>query len=610
MHPHLKAWLDRDPDPETRQELEDLWRQKRHTELEARFGHRIAFGTAGLRALMGAGPSRMNRLIVRETTMGLAAVLGRDIPQAPERGVVVGYDGRHRSRLFAEDACQILMIQGFRVALFDRPVPTPLVGFCVRQRRAAAGLVITASHNPGAYNGLKIYWAEGAQIAPPLDRLLAQAIDHAAQSPLPSLPDFFDLGGLIEEGRFESLGDRQEADYLEALFAQTHLQQLQATGRSSQHSHNSRLKCPSPLAHLPLKLAYTALHGVGSRLTHAALAQLDGVTLEEVSSQRLPNGDFPNLPNPNPEDPQSLKELLALARTCQADLALAHDPDADRLAVAVRLEGANPSYQILTGDEIGLILASACLELNIENAVVATTLVSSTLLGKMAQEAGVHYFETLAGFKWLAQGMQQAQKRGQTLVLAYEEALGFALGDLLYDKDGIGALIAFVLVWARDCQQGQWPLERLHTVYCRHGHHATGQWTEQTTAATPHLWAERLRQSPPTHVAGRQVLAISDLLKGTEIREAESPNAQANPYSGWPTSDVLICTLASDPNQETGGARIMVRPSGTEPKIKYYYEVTTPVAADMSLAKAEHLGQMHLKTLMSAHRAEVLSASK
>ena len=564
MDADITAWLARDPDAVTRGELEALVTAADHAALAERFAGRLGFGTAGLRGILGAGPSRMNRLVVQETSAGLGAYLRTQVPDACQRGVVIGFDGRHNSRIFAADTAQVLAALGFQVALFEHEEPTPVIGYTVRDRRAAAGVVITASHNPPAYNGYKVYWENGAQIIPPHDRGIATAIDAAAQLPLPS--PLRPLPELAAAGQLERLGAAQEQRYLDAI------------GTLSIHRRDP--------ARAHLILAYTPLHGVGARLTEAALARAGFTQVHTVASQRQPDGDFPTVRFPNPEEPGSMDAVLALAAQVGADLAFANDPDADRLAVAVRR--ADGSYRNLSGDEIGILLAADRLERAPARAVVATTIVSSRLLARMAQAHGVHYFETLTGFKWLANGCLRAAEAGMVPLIAYEEALGYAIGDVVWDKDGISALLAFAEYAAACAAAGSHPLARLDTLYRTHGLSLTAQWTKHLPASNAHPWSTLLRRHPPTQMGGRAIVSYRDLLQP----EAGVP---AHPL---PSSDVLIYSLAGD-------ARIIVRPSGTEPKIKCYYEICASSTVDEPLQQVETRARAELATLMDHHRREM-----
>ncbi|MEE8410787.1 MAG: phospho-sugar mutase, partial [Myxococcota bacterium] len=399
MDPRIKAWLVRDPDEKTRSELEALVDTGQRDEIERRFESRLAFGTAGLRGLLGAGPSRMNRLVVRETTAGLAAYLLDTLPNAATMGVVVGFDGRHKSHVFAEDTACVLAARGIRVHLFERDIPTPVCAFAVAHLGAAAAIVITASHNPPAYNGYKVYWHNGAQIIPPHDSGIAAAIDRAARLDIPWCEP--------AEARGRGLIKTVGADLIEAY--------LSAIGDLSIHE--------SKAGRGDLRIAYTPLHGVGARVAEVALRRAGFTNAQTAASQRDPDPDFPTVSFPNPEEPGAMDEVIALARKTEAALAVANDPDADRFAVAART--VDGDYQMLSGDDVGILLGANFIAKAPPRSVVATTIVSSRLLGIMARARGVGYYETLTGFKWIAAGGFAREAKGDRFLFGYEEALGY-----------------------------------------------------------------------------------------------------------------------------------------------------------------------------------------
>ncbi len=328
----VSDWLERDPDPETQAELEHLVAAGDTEEIERRFSGRLEFGTAGIRGVLGAGPMRMNRLVVRETTAGLGAYLLQEIPGADDRGVVVGYDGRRKSRVFAEDAAGVLVGMGLRVFLTRREQPTPICSFAVKDLGAAGGIVITASHNPPEYNGYKVYWQNGAQIVPPHDTGIAARVEGQNDQPVLWMdPDEAKEKGLIVLLR----GDLVER-YLDGL-------------------EGSSIHRPDPLRG-ELGIAYTPLHGVAAQVAERALARAGFKRVYTVESQREPDAAFPSLRFPNPEEPGAMDAVLALAKKKTAELAFANDPDGDRLAVAVRTPTG--TYRMLTGDQLGVLLVS------------------------------------------------------------------------------------------------------------------------------------------------------------------------------------------------------------------------------------------------------------
>jgi phosphomannomutase len=569
MDARVQTWLTRDPDPDTRQELQELVNRGDDAEIEARFAARLAFGTAGLRGLLGAGPGRMNRLVVRETTAGLATYLLSQTPDAAERGVVVGFDGRRGSRIFAEDVASVLGAMGIQVHLFDREVPTPVAGFAVRTMKAAAGVVITASHNPPQYNGYKVYWGNGAQIIAPHDAGIAAAIERASQQSLP----WQDPAALRRQGLIASLGDKTENGYLDGVSRLSVHREVPVAARAA------------------VSIAYTPLHGVGARMAEAALARAGFEKVFTVAAQREPDGAFPTVRFPNPEEPGSMDAVLALAEEKKALLACANDPDADRLAVAVRTPRG--PYRQLSGDEVGILLGDDLLRRAPKNAVVATTIVSSRLLGRMATKRGVGYFETLTGFKWIANGGLEQAARGHKLVFGYEEALGYTIGDLVWDKDGVSALVAFAELTAACHEDGISLVDRLEAIYREHGLSLTGQRTLALEPGAGPPLGERLRANLPESIAGRAIESVSDLREGVQTFR----DGRRDP-THLPRADVLVFALQGD-------ERVIVRPSGTEPKMKCYYEVSESIPTHEPFEQAEVRVRARLLQLMEAHQREI-----
>jgi len=572
MDARVAAWLARDPDPSTRAALEAAARAGDTAELERAFAGRLAFGTAGLRGVLGPGPARMNRLVVRETTAGLAAYLLAQVPGAQQRGVVVGYDGRVLSRELAQDTASVLAARGIVAHLFTREAPTPLCAFAVRELGAAAGVVVTASHNPPEYNGYKVYWGNGAQIIPPHDSGIAAAIDEAARRDVPWIElDIARARGLVRE-----LGDEMTERYLAGVAGLSVHSRGDARGR--------------------LRLAYTPLHGVGARVAEEALRRAGFERVSTVASQREPDGRFPTVRFPNPEEPGAMDAVLALAAETQAELAVANDPDADRFAAAVRTPGG---YRMLTGNEIGVLLGADRLEHAAPGDLVVTTIVSSRLLGVMARAKGAAYAETLTGFKWIANVGLERETRGERFVFGYEEALGYTLGGLVRDKDGISALVGFAELAASLAERGDTVLTLLERIARQHGLYVSGQ---KSLALAPGRAGpgigDRLRGAPPSRVGGRRVTRVTDVLAGT-WRDADGSTG----VTGLPPSDVLVYALEGD-------ARVIVRPSGTEPKLKCYYELRETVTTSEVMPAAEARAQAALAALMATHQAELAALER
>ncbi|WP_214111326.1 phospho-sugar mutase [Acrocarpospora catenulata] len=515
-----KDWLAQDPDPATRAELTALLDDQ--AALRDRFGAKLEFGTAGLRGELGAGPNRMNRVTVMRAAAGLAAVLG------PGRLVVVGFDARHNSDVFAKDTAAVLTGAGLRVALMSDRFPTPVLAFAVRHLGADAGVMVTASHNPPRDNGYKVYWGDGTQIVPPVDEEISRAIDAVGR--VDELP----LGDA-----WRTLG---HADIVQPY--------LTAVGGLALGDARE------------LRVAYTPLHGVGGATLAAAFIQAGFKSPMMVGAQVRPDPDFPTVAFPNPEEPGAMDLALELASApaVQADIVLANDPDADRCAVGARLPDGR--FRMLTGDEVGGLIGEHVLRHTSDpDRLVATTIVSSSLLGKIAAEHGVVCRETLTGFKWI-------MKAGPGLVYGYEEALGYSVGSdaglPVHDKDGIGAALTIGAIAAQARRDGRTLIDLLDDQARRYGLHATAQLSARVADLSEITRAmDRLRAAPPAELGGRTVESAEDLATGS---------------AELPPTDGLRYRLS-------GGARIVVRPSGTEPKLKCYLEVVVPVTGEVAQAR-------------------------
>jgi phosphomannomutase len=518
-----EEWLEQDPDAETRAELRALLDDPEA--LAARFGAKLEFGTAGLRGELGAGPNRMNRVTVMRAAAGLASVLTSREDLAASTGglsVVIGYDARHKSDVFAEDSAAVLAGAGITVHLMPRALPTPVLAYAVRHLGCAAGIMVTASHNPPRDNGYKIYWEDGAQIIPPLDEEISAAIDAV--------------------GRVDELLRGADWRILDEAIVEAYLRSL---------------------ARLPLgtrrdvTVAYTPLHGVGGEVLRRAFDWCGFPAPDVVAEQFTPDPDFPTVSFPNPEEPGAMDLALALGK--DRDLVIANDPDADRCAVAA-------GGRMLTGDEAGGLLAEYVLShTDGVDRLVATTIVSSSLLSKIAAAHGVRYAETLTGFKWI---MKAGTDRDR-LVYGYEEALGYSVGGddglPVHDKDGIGAALAVAAMAASAKAEGRTLLDLLEDQARRYGLHATAQLSVRVDDLSVITGAmTRLREAPPAELAGRAVTSVEDLAPGVGC---------------LPPADVLRLRLS-------GGGRVIVRPSGTEPKLKCYLEVVVPVTGDADEARA------------------------
>ena len=557
LQAQVDAWLADDPDERDRAELTALAADDSpaaREELADRFGGRLEFGTAGLRGAVAAGPNRMNRAVVRGTTAALARwLLGRR-RDAAQAGVVIGCDARHRSDEFAEEAAAVLAGAGLQVHLLPKRQPTPLLAFAVRHLSAAAGIMITASHNPPADNGYKLYLDDGAQIIPPADAEIEAAIGRVG--PLAQIPLAAADSPLISRP-----GDEIARAYLDAVCAVS----------------------PAPSGAAWLRFVYTPLHGVAGPIALRAFEQAGFTEPDLVTAQAEPDPDFPTVAFPNPEEPGALDLALAQARRSGADLVIANDPDGDRLAVAVPDPEVTGGWRTLTGDQVGALLGSYLLaragsDPQPENRLVVTTIVSSTLLSRIAAAAGAQYARTLTGFKWIVRAGEQ--RPDTRYILGYEEALGYAVGDVVRDKDGIGAALAVLGLAAQARSKGESLQDAYDALEAEHGVHLTAQLTVATSAPLDIM--ARLRAASPRDLGGATVFSTDDLTGGT-----------------WelPSADVLIYHLS--------GARVVIRPSGTEPKIKAYLEVVEPLIGGR-LEEARLAARKRLDPLRDAVR-EILA---
>ena len=515
VHDDARAWLAIDPDPETRAEVERLLESGDDAGLAARFGERLTFGTAGLRGAIGAGPNRMNRVVVQQTSAGLAAFL-RGRSERPT--AVVGYDGRRNSRVFAEDAAAVLAAAGVETVLLPRALPTPVLAFAVRDLGADGGVMITASHNPADDNGYKLYLGgadAGSQLVSPADSAVLAEIDAVvATGALPA--------------RAADV-PRAPEDVVERYAAAT-AAVATATG--------------------DLPWVYTPLHGVGLETVRAVLAAAGLPAPHVVAEQAEPDPAFPTAPFPNPEEPGTLDLAFALARSTGARLILANDPDADRLAVAVPDAGAEPGWRRLTGNDVGLLLGwRTALSATAAGGTLACSVVSTPGLARIAARFGFLHAETLTGFKWIS--------RAPALLFGFEEALGYLVDpEVVRDKDGVSALVALLSTAIELDAEGRTVAGLLAEIEEAIGRFDSAQVSlrVQDLADIDRLMA-RLREEPPAEIGGLAVVSTDDLLAGGDL----------------PPTDALRYRLAGD-------ARVVVRPSGTEPKLKVYVDVVSDAA--------------------------------
>lgn len=519
-----RAWLRQDPDPETRDELAALITRaaagdaSAEAELEDRFASRLAFGTAGLRGPLGAGSNRMNRVLVAQAAAGFAAYLrrraGTGVPT-----VVIGYDGRRNSRVFAVDSAELFAGAGLRAILLPRMLPTPVLAFAVRHLGADAGVMVTASHNPPNDNGYKVYLGgddQGSQIVSPADAEIAAEIQRVA--------DHRDIGSLHRSDSYEVASE----DVIDAYVAATAAVAI------------------APSAAREMSWVYTAMHGVGWDTFRRTLREAGYPQPAVVEEQLWPDPRFRTVAFPNPEEPGAMDLSFAKAREVRADFVLAHDPDADRLAVAIPDETAPGGWRPLTGNEIGLLLGARAARAaqGDAGASLACSLVSSPGLAAIAAHHGMGFHETLTGFKWIS--------RAPGLVFGFEEALGYLVNpDTVRDKDGLSAAIAVLGLAAEARERGITLADLVTELGDTYGYFASSQVAVRVSEVS--VIGDimlSLRTLPPTQIGSQAITSAEDLL-------APAPDG--------PSGDVLRYRFAD-------GSRVIVRPSGTEPKLKVYID--------------------------------------
>jgi phosphomannomutase len=571
----VEAWAAQDPDPETRAELLLLLQNGDEAALRDSFDHPLTFGTAGLRGALGPGPGRMNRELVRKTTAGLARfLLGNDGHAGPP-ALVVGHDARHRSAEFAEDTARVAAASGLRVRRFETALPTPVTAFAVRHLGAAAGVMITASHNPALDNGYKVYMGDGAQVAPPQDAAIAAA---AESTPVPdeAVPSGLseNLPSGLSENLPSGLSENLPSGLSENLVVDIDEDELLGAYR------RAVLAVLSPAGPRRLRSVYSPLHGVGGAVLPALFEEAGFEPPAEVAPQARPDPDFPTAPFPNPEEPGVLDLALAEAERLRADVVLVNDPDADRLAVAVPHRRGD-GFRVLSGDELGMLIGDHLISTSTgADRLVATTIVSSSMLSGLARTSGVAYAETLTGFKWLVRAA--ALRPGHRLLFAYEEALGYAVSPAVADKDGLSAALVVADMAARARQEGRSLLDRWDELEMALGVHATTQSSVRLpgSAAADEMveLMARWRAKPPERLGALAVTRVRDLSRG----EGELP-----------PSNVLVFQLGTD-------GRVVLRPSGTEPKLKVYYEATTGPSSPEELAGARRVAQARLGQMRQA----------
>ncbi|WP_313813262.1 phospho-sugar mutase [Glutamicibacter sp.] len=539
-------WAEQDPDQATQDELGALIIRAQEgdeaavTDLDDRFSGVLEFGTAGLRAELGAGPMRMNRMVVLRTARGIARFLSAEANGKYQPRVVIGYDARYNSDVFARDSAAVFHAAGFEVLLMPAALPTPVLAWAVRRFEAEAGIMVTASHNPPKDNGYKVYvggrvaqeTGRGAQIVSPIDAMISVLIDPDEH--IDSIPRSV-TGWSVLPGAGEA-GD-VEAEYLAAIHPVV----------AEQGADREKLR-----------VVVSAMHGVGGHTMKQALLDAGFSDIHMVAEQEEPDPDFPTVKFPNPEEPGAIDLSLTLARAVGADLVIANDPDADRCAAAINDNG---EWRMLRGDEVGWLLGDLLSRTLPEGKVLANSIVSSRMLAAIAKDAGRQHEETLTGFKWIS--------RVENLGFGYEEALGYCVApELVRDKDGISAGLMLADLAATLKAEGSSIARRLDVLAVKHGVHVTDQLSLRfTDLAKIAALMDKVRTDPPVHLGGSAISEVTDLSQGSE---------------NLPATDAIVLHTFS-------GDRVIIRPSGTEPKLKCYLETIEPVGEPSELPNSRRI---------------------
>ncbi|GAA5346131.1 phospho-sugar mutase [Planifilum fimeticola] len=549
MNEHYRRWMEfEDLDPALKSELASLTDEE---EILDRFDGHLTFGTAGLRGKIGAGTNRMNRYTIRRATEGFARYLLKCADNPRRKGIAIAYDSRRFSRTFAEEAAGVLANHGIPVRLFRKMRPTPVLSFAVRHLKAAGGIMITASHNPPEYNGYKVYGPDGGQIPPRTSRLILEEILRVRDElSIPAMP----LEDGLASGLIRLLGEELDQDY------HRHLR-----GISLQPGTGKRIGDS-------LRIVYTPLHGTGSGPVRRALSEWGFSRVFTVAEQEVPDPDFPTVSTPNPEEAQAFRLALERAQEVDADLAVATDPDADRLGLAVKQPSGR--WSLLTGNQVGALLLHYILSQRKakedlpENGVVIQSIVTSDFGRSIAASYGVATVETLTGFKYIGEKIGEYERSGtHEFLFGYEESCGYLIGAFVRDKDAVQAAALTCEMAAFHRLEGRSLWEVLEELYRVHGHYResvlpvtlNGNEGRKTVA----LILDRLRHAPPQQIGDIGVAEIKDYARGID---------------GLPPAEVIKCLLAD-------GSWVAVRPSGTEPKMKWYLNAVDrdPATADEKL---------------------------
>jgi phosphoglucomutase len=563
-----QKWSEEPFDEDTRQEIRDLLNRNDEKELTDRFYKELEFGTGGMRGVMGAGTNRMNTYTVGKATQGLADYLIHTYNDARERGVSIACDSRNNSGFFSREVARVLAGNGIKVYIYPQLRPTPLLSFTVRHFGNRAGIVITASHNPKEYNGYKVYAPDGAQVTSPEDAKIVEFVQKVDISEDVKRIDY-DEG--LRKGLIKELDESIEREYLDrvdelALKIRKGIEkELLKVGRD-------------------IKVVYTPLHGTGITLVPEALKKIEGAVILCEKEQSVPDGNFTTTPSPNPEETEALSRAIDYAKQEKADMVIATDPDCDRMGLAVPDE--NGEFVPVNGNQIGCLLADLIAKsyrnsgLMPKNPVLISTIVSTELAREIAGEYGVEIINVLTGFKFIGALMGEMEKKGKKeSIFGFEESYGYLAGTFVRDKDGvIAALLALMLLKYAISEHGSF-LGYLYSVFRKFGMYLEYQksFALKGAAGAEKIKAlmEALREDPPGKISGSEVIVIKDYL----TRKLIKPGTGEEEFSGLPVSNVLQFFTADD-------VKVSVRPSGTEPKIKFYFGLKVPVSGSIEETRA------------------------
>ncbi|MGL4561756.1 MAG: phospho-sugar mutase [Brevinema sp.] len=539
-----KEWTSIEYDPETRAEIQILLDQNNEEELTDRFWRELEFGTGGLRGIRGAGTNRMNIYNIKKVTQGLANYLKNTGNK--NKGVVIGRDSRIFSLEFAKAAAAVLVANQIPVYFFKDLCPTPILSFAIRTIGAQAGIMNTASHNPKEYNGYKVFWDNGGQVIPPHDTNMIHEVDH-----IQSLTEVKDLP-------FEEVEQSSLFRYCDEILDEY----INKIKNISRH--------PEICKETDLRILYSPLHGCGYKVTRTLAKAFGFKNFEMFSEQSTPDGNFPSAPYPNPEDPNTMNIGLDYAKKQGADLFVATDPDADRLGVGYKTSKGD--YKLLNGNQIGALFTYYLLNHDVpKNSVLITTIVTTPLIKKIADNHQIEYQEVLTGFKWIAHIQQELHDQNKHFVFGFEESHGYNSSNMVYDKDGVSSAVLFAELVAYYKKQGKYLDEILLEISKKYGYYKESQVSLTLPGASGvtkiNQMMENFRTQPPKKIGTHNVLKTIDYL---------------NDQTGLPKSNVFAMFLSEN-------IRIIARPSGTEPKIKFYFSSHDSIGCEACIENIDHI---------------------